>query len=96
MYDIAAAVVDPDVRARAAADIEDVVTGVIAQRLGMLDCCGQIEGRENLRAQCKTRPLTTIVDKKPTTTSTVIVGDGKVFKTGTAAEAEMTGGGEKR
>ena len=30
----------------------------------------------------------TIVDKKPTTT-TVIVGDGKVFKTRTAAETEM-------
>jgi hypothetical protein len=30
----------------------------------------------------------TIVDKKPTTTN-VIVGDGKVFKTRTAAETEM-------
>jgi hypothetical protein len=31
----------------------------------------------------------TIVDKKPTTTTNVIVGDGKVFKTRTAAETEM-------
>ena len=30
----------------------------------------------------------TIVDKKPTTT-TVVVGDGKVFKTRTAAETGM-------
>jgi hypothetical protein len=31
----------------------------------------------------------TIVDKKPTTTTTVVVGDGKVFKTRTEAEAGM-------
>lgn len=31
----------------------------------------------------------TIVDKKPTTTTTVIVGDGKVFTTRTEAEAGM-------
>jgi hypothetical protein len=31
----------------------------------------------------------TIVDKKPTTTTSVMVGDGKVFKTRTAAETEM-------
>ena len=31
----------------------------------------------------------TIVDKKPTTTSTVVVGDGKVFKTRTEAETGM-------
>ncbi len=31
----------------------------------------------------------TIVDKKPTTTETVVVGDGKVFKTRTEAEAGM-------
>jgi hypothetical protein len=31
----------------------------------------------------------TIVDKKPTTTTTAVVGDGKVFKTRTAAETGM-------
>ena len=31
----------------------------------------------------------TIVDKKPTATNTVVVGEGKVFKTRTAAEAGM-------
>ena len=31
----------------------------------------------------------TIVDKKPTAKTTVVVGDGKVFKTRTAAEAGM-------
>jgi len=31
--------------------------------------------------------ICTIVDKKPTTTTTVVVGDGKVFKTRTKAEA---------
>lgn len=31
----------------------------------------------------------TIVDKKPTTQETVVVGDGKVFKTRTEAEAGM-------
>jgi len=31
----------------------------------------------------------TIVDKKPATKTTVIVGDGKVFKTRTKAEAGM-------
>jgi NAD(P)H-dependent flavin oxidoreductase YrpB (nitropropane dioxygenase family) len=31
----------------------------------------------------------TIVDKKPATTTTVIVGDGKVFKTRTEAETGM-------
>ena len=31
----------------------------------------------------------TIVDKKPTTTDTVVVGEGKVFKTRTAAETGM-------
>jgi hypothetical protein len=31
----------------------------------------------------------TIVDKKPTTTTTVIVGDGKVFQTRTEAETGM-------
>lgn len=31
----------------------------------------------------------TIVDKKPTSTETVVVGDGKVFKTRTEAEAGM-------
>ena len=31
----------------------------------------------------------TIADKKPTTTNTVVVGDGKVFKTRTAAETGM-------
>jgi len=31
----------------------------------------------------------TIVDKKPTTASTVVVGDGKVFKSRTAAETGM-------
>jgi hypothetical protein len=31
----------------------------------------------------------TIVDKKPTTTSTVVVGDGKLFKTRTEAETGM-------
>ena len=31
----------------------------------------------------------TIVDKKPTTTNTVVVGEGKVFKTRTAAETGM-------
>jgi hypothetical protein len=31
----------------------------------------------------------TIVDKKPTTTETTIVGDGKVFKTRTEAESGM-------
>jgi hypothetical protein len=30
-----------------------------------------------------------IVDKKPTTTTAVVVGDGKVFKTRTAAETGM-------
>ena len=33
--------------------------------------------------------ICTIVDKKPTTTTTVVVGDGKVFKTRTKAEAGM-------
>ena len=33
--------------------------------------------------------ICTIVDKKPTTTTSVMVGDGKVFKTRTAAETEM-------
>ena len=41
-----AAVVDnPDVRAEAAADIEDVVTGVIGQRLGILDFRRGEDGR---------------------------------------------------
>jgi hypothetical protein len=31
----------------------------------------------------------TIVDKKPTTTETTVVGDGKVFKTRTEAETGM-------
>ena len=31
----------------------------------------------------------TIVDKKPTTTTAVVVGDGKVFKTRTEAETGM-------
>lgn len=31
----------------------------------------------------------TIVDRKPTTTSSVVVGDGKVFKTRTEAETAM-------
>lgn len=31
----------------------------------------------------------TIVDKKPTATTTVVVGDGKIFKTRTEAEAGM-------
>ena len=31
----------------------------------------------------------TIVDKKPTSTETVVVGDGKVFKTRTEAETGM-------
>ena len=31
----------------------------------------------------------TIVDKKPTTTTTVVVGDGKVFKTRAEAETGM-------
>ena len=31
----------------------------------------------------------TIVDKKPATKTTVVVGDGKVFKTRTKAEAGM-------
>jgi hypothetical protein len=31
----------------------------------------------------------TIVDKKPTTATAVVVGDGKVFKTRTAAETGM-------
>ena len=31
----------------------------------------------------------TIVDKKPTTATTVVVGDGKVFKTRTEAETGM-------
>ena len=31
----------------------------------------------------------TIVDKKPTTTTTVVVGDGKVYKTRTEAEDAM-------
>ena len=31
----------------------------------------------------------TIVDKKPTTQTTVVVGDGKVFKTRTEAETGM-------
>jgi len=31
----------------------------------------------------------TIADKKPTTTNTVVVGEGKVFKTRTAAETGM-------
>ncbi|MBB5054516.1 hypothetical protein HNQ36_004518 [Afipia massiliensis] len=31
----------------------------------------------------------TIVDKKPTATTTVVVGDGKVFTTRTEAEAGM-------
>ena len=31
----------------------------------------------------------TIVDKKPTATTTVVVGDGKVFKTRTEAETGM-------
>jgi hypothetical protein len=31
----------------------------------------------------------TIVDKKPTTKTTVVVGDGKVFKTRTEAETGM-------
>jgi hypothetical protein len=31
----------------------------------------------------------TIVDKKPTTATTVVVGDGKVFKSRTAAETGM-------
>jgi hypothetical protein len=31
----------------------------------------------------------TIVDKKPTTTSTVVVDDGKMFKSRTAAETGM-------
>lgn len=31
----------------------------------------------------------TIVDKKPMTTETVVVGDGKVFKTRTEAETGM-------
>ena len=31
----------------------------------------------------------TIVDKKPTTSTTVVVGDGKVFKTRTEAETGM-------
>ena len=43
LQDVAAAVDDPDVRAEAAADIEDVVNGVIDQRLGILDFRGQIE-----------------------------------------------------
>ena len=31
----------------------------------------------------------TIVDKRPTTTTSVVVGDGKVFKTRTEAETGM-------
>lgn len=31
----------------------------------------------------------TIVDKKPTTSTSVVVGDGKVFKTRTEAETGM-------
>ena len=31
----------------------------------------------------------TIVDKKPTTTTVTVVGDGKVFKTRTEAETSM-------
>jgi hypothetical protein len=31
----------------------------------------------------------TIVDKKPTTTETIVVGDGKVYKTRTEAETGM-------
>ena len=47
---VAAAIDDPDVRAEAAADIEDVVNGVVGQRLGILDFRGQSDGREDLRA----------------------------------------------
>jgi hypothetical protein len=35
---------------------------------------------------CSTEKCT-IVDKKPTTTTPVLVGGGKVFKTGTTAQA---------
>ena len=31
----------------------------------------------------------TVVDQKPTTTTTVVVGDGKVFKTRTEAESAV-------
>ena len=46
----AVAIDDPDVRAEAATDIEDVLIGVVGQRLGILDFRGQRDGREELRA----------------------------------------------
>jgi hypothetical protein len=39
--------------------------------------------------QDSTTKKCTIVDKKPTAQTTVVVGDGKVFKTRTEAEAGM-------
>src|SRR5512138_1988063 len=51
LQDVAAVVDDPDVRAEAATDIEDVVTGIISQRLGILDFRGQMDDREDLRAR---------------------------------------------
>ena len=45
--------------------------------------CLRSDGMDTSTKKC------TIVDKKPTTTPTVVVGDGKVFETRTKAETGM-------
>jgi hypothetical protein len=63
-----------------------VLAGALAAAL-----CGSAYAQtaEFYVVQDTTTKKCTIVDKKPTATTTVVVGDGKVFKTRTEAETGM-------
>jgi hypothetical protein len=52
-------------------------------------CAAYAQAAEFYVVQVTATKKCTIVDKKPTTTTTVVVGDGKVFKTRTEAETGM-------
>jgi uncharacterized membrane protein len=70
---------------------EKVMTRIVLAGALAAALCGSAYAQtaEFYVVQDTTTKKCTIVDKKPTATTTVVVGDGKVFKTRTEAEAGM-------
>jgi hypothetical protein len=62
---------------------------MILLRAGRMSPASGASGGEFYVVQDTSTKKCTIVDKKPTTSTSVVVGDGKVFKTRTEAETGM-------
>ena len=60
-----------------------------ASAIALLALAGPALSAEFYIVQDSATKKCTIVDKKPTTETTIVVGDGKVFTTRTEAEAGM-------